>query len=285
MASPRDLRPQSLIISIFGAYGRSIGGWLSVSSLISLLNDVGVDDPAVRSALSRFKRRGILLSEKHGAVAGYALSESTWRTFDVGDARVLQRRTQPQNAGWVLAAFSIPESKRDVRYRLRSRLAKVGFAQVVGGLWVAPKALEADALYVVEALGLQEHVDIFNAEHMAFRTTAGAVNQWWDLPAIAREYESFTKDFKSLRVTYDRAKKPPTPASAFADYTRALTAWRPLPYNDPGLPRDYLPKVWPGDQATELFYALHDQLAHLAQQHVVDVVDGFSDESANSKTS
>lgn len=285
MASPRDLRPQSLIISIFGAYGRSIGGWLSVSSLISLLNDVGVDDPAVRSALSRFKRRGILISEKHGAAAGYALSESTWRTFDVGDARVLQRRTPPPNAGWVLAAFSIPESKRDVRYRLRSRLAKVGFAQVVGGLWVAPKALEADALYVVEALGLQEHVDIFNAEHTAFRTTAGAVNQWWDLTAIASEYESFTKDFKSLCAAYDRAAKPPTPASAFADYTRALTAWRPLPYNDPGLPRDYLPKAWPGDQATELFYALHDQLAHLAQQHVVNVVEGFSGESANSKTS
>lgn len=95
MAAPGDQRPQSLIISIFGAYGRNIGGWLSVSALVSLLNDVGVDDPAVRSALSRFKRRGVLLSEKHNGVAGYALSESTWRTFDVGDARVLQRRTPP----------------------------------------------------------------------------------------------------------------------------------------------------------------------------------------------
>lgn len=63
MAAPGDQRPQSLIISIFGAYGRNIGGWLSVSALVSLLNDVGVDDPAVRSALSRFKRRGVLLSE------------------------------------------------------------------------------------------------------------------------------------------------------------------------------------------------------------------------------
>lgn len=274
MAAPGDQRPQSLIISIFGAYGRNIGGWLSVSALVSLLNDVGVDDPAVRSALSRFKRRGVLLSEKHNGVAGYALSESTWRTFDVGDARVLQRRTPPPNAGWVLTAFSIPESKRDLRYRLRSRLAKVGFAQVGGGLWIAPRALEADARYIVEALGVQEFVDIFSAEHMAFRATTGAVNQWWDLPAIASEYESFTNDFKGLRAAYDRAAKPPAPTKAFADYTRALTAWRPLPYNDPGLPREYLPKIWPGDQATDLFYALHDQLAPAAQQYVVDLVSG-----------
>ena len=276
MATPRELRPQSLIVSIFGAYGRNLGGWFAVSTLISLLNDVGVDDPAVRSALSRFKRRRILISEKQGGVAGYSLSESAWQTFDVGDARVLQRRTPPPNDGWVLAAFSIPESKRDVRYRLRSRLAKVGFAQVGGGLWIAPRALEPDARYVVQALGVEDHVDIFNAEHTAFRSTADAVNQWWDLPAIAREYESFTAEFKSLRAKYDRAKKPPINVKAFTDYTRTLTAWRPLPYNDPGLPREYLPKTWSGDQATALFYALHDQLAPAAQQYVVDVVGGAS---------
>lgn len=276
MVAPRDLRPQSLIISIFGAYGRNIGGWFSVSTLISLLNDVGVDDPAVRSALSRFKRRGILISEKQSGIAGYALSETTWRTFDVGDARVLQRRTPPSNAGWVLAAFSIPESKRDVRYRLRSRLAKVGFAQVGGGLWIAPKTLEVDARYVVEALGIQAHVDLFTAEHMAFRPTTEAVHQWWDLASIASEYESFIAEFKSLRSAYGRATTLPAPTKAFADYTKALTAWRPLPYNDPGLPREYLPIAWSGDQATELFYALHDQLAPAAQQYVVDVVGGAS---------
>ena len=276
MATPRDLRPQSLIVSILGAYGRNLGGWFSVSTLIYLLNDVGVDDPAVRSALSRFKRRRILISEKKGGVAGYSLSESARQTFDVGDARVLQRRTPPPNDGWVLAAFSIPESKRDVRYRLRSRLAKVGFAQVGGGLWIAPRTLEPDARYVVQALGIEDHVDIFNAEHTAFRCTADAVNHWWDLPAIAREYESFTAEFKSLRAKYNRAAKPPINVKAFTDYTRTLTAWRPLPYNDPGLPREYLPKAWPGDQATALFYDLHDQLAPAAQQYVVDVVGNAS---------
>lgn len=267
----RAVRPQSLIITIFGAYSRSIGGWLSVSSLLSLLSEVGIEDAAVRSALSRFKRRGILVAERRAGVAGYALSESAWRTFDVGDARVLQRRFPPPSDGWVLAAFSIPESARDLRYRLRSRLARVGFAQVGGGLWIAPRALEPDVRYLAEAIGVLDYIDIFLAEHVAFRPTSDAVREWWDLDEIADGYASFTDAYGSMGAAYSRMQRPPNPERAFTDYTRALTSWRPLPYLDPGLPREFLPRKWAGDQATTLFYSLHDQLSHIAQEHVISV--------------
>lgn len=263
----RATRPQSLIITIFGAYSRTIGGWLSVSTLLSLMGEVGIEDPAVRSALSRFKRRGILLAERRSNAAGYALSENAWRTFDVGDARVLQRRDLPSSTEWVLAAFSIPERSRDVRYRLRSRLARVGFAQVAGGLWIAPEALEADVRYIVDVLGIHDHVDIFRAEHIGFGSTAHSVREWWDLPAIGRQYTAFIRTYGSVRAAYV-GRSTHDPAVAFADYTRLLTSWRPLPYIDPGLPREFLPANWPGDEATELFYFLHDRLFPLAQQYV-----------------
>ena len=263
----RASRPQSLIITIFGAYSRTIGGWLSASTLLRLMGEVGVEEPAVRSALSRFKRRGVLLAERRGNTAGYALSEDAWRTFDVGDARVLQRRELPPSTEWVLAAFSIPERSRDVRYRLRSRLARVGFAQVAGGLWIAPDALEADVRYIVEVLGIQEHVDIFKAEHIGFGATAHSVREWWDLPAIGHQYSAFVQAYSSVRSRCE-GRSMQDSAVAFAEYTRVLTSWRPLPYIDPGLPREFLPTEWPGNEATELFYFLHDRLFPLAQQHV-----------------
>ena len=267
----RTARPQSLIITTYGAYSRSIGGWFSVSALLTLLGEVGIDDPSVRSALSRFKRRGVLTGERREGVAGYALGESARRTFDIGDSRVLERRFPPPNKGWVLAAFSIPESARDVRYRLRSRLARVGFAQVGGGLWIAPRQLESDVKYVVELLDIRAHVDLFIAEHSAFRATQEAVSQWWDLDAIALAYEEFTAEYAPLAASWARTRVSPDPVKAFADYTRALTAWRPLPYVDPGLPREYLPKAWAGDKATETFFALHDRLARPAMQFVEEV--------------
>ena len=270
----RATRPQSLIITIYGAYSRTLGGWLSVADLLTLMSEVGVEDAAVRSALSRFKRRGILIAERRGTAAGYALSESAWRTFDVGDARVLQRREPPANTGWVLAAFSIPEHSRDVRYRLRSRLARVGFAQVGGGLWIAPRTLEPDVRYVVDVLGVHEHVDIFSAEHVGFGSTVAAVRGWWDLDDIAAQYRAFTRTYRSVAEQYDGARRRTIePAGAFADYTRVLTSWRPLPYVDPGLPREYLPSNWAGDAATTLFYRLHDLLAPIAQRQVNSLVE------------
>lgn len=266
----RANRPQSLIITIFGAYSRTIGGWLSVGTLLTLMSEVGIEDPAVRSALSRFKRRGILVAERRGNTAGYALSENAWRTFDVGDARVLQRREPPITSDWVLAAFSIPERSRDVRYRLRSRLARVGFAQVAGGLWIAPESLEADVRYIVDVLGVHEHVDIFKAEHIGFGSTADSVREWWDLADIGRQYSAFTSTYRPIRANYER-RSVHDPAVAFADYTKVLTSWRPLPYIDPGLPREFLPSRWAGDEATDLFYFLHDHLSPMAQRHVEQI--------------
>lgn len=204
-------------------------------------------------------------------MAGYALGETARRTFDIGDSRVLERRFPPPNRGWVLAAFSIPESARDVRYRLRSRLARVGFAQVGGGLWIAPRQLESDVRYIVELLDIRAHVDLFLAEHSGFRATREAIGQWWNLEEIGAAYEEFTAEYAPLASSWARTRVTPDPVRAFSDYTRALTSWRPLPYIDPGLPREYLPKAWAGDKATETFFALHDRLARPSMQFVEEV--------------
>jgi len=77
MTSERDraIRPRALIVTVYGLYAREVGGWLSVQSLIKLMSALGVDEPAVRSSISRLKRRGLLLAEKVDGAAGYALSD------------------------------------------------------------------------------------------------------------------------------------------------------------------------------------------------------------------
>ncbi|MBA3308665.1 MAG: hypothetical protein H0U28_01200, partial [Nocardioidaceae bacterium] len=64
--------PQQLIVTVYGLYARE-QGWFSVSSLIKLLAELEVDEPAVRSSVSRLKRSGILAAERVDGVAGYGL--------------------------------------------------------------------------------------------------------------------------------------------------------------------------------------------------------------------
>jgi phenylacetic acid degradation operon negative regulatory protein len=55
---------------------------------------------------------------------------------------------------------------------------------------------------------------------------------------------------------------------------RVLTAWRRLPFLDPGLAPELLPRGWPGVRAAELFFALRDRLAGPAHDHVEAVTRG-----------
>ena len=51
-ATGRGAQPRQLIVTVYGLYSRDAGGWMSVASLVSLLRDIGVDEPAVRSSIS-----------------------------------------------------------------------------------------------------------------------------------------------------------------------------------------------------------------------------------------
>ena len=73
-ATARSARLRHLIITVYGLYARPDGGWLSVATLIRLLADLGFEEPATRSAISRLKRRGIVQSRRNGGSAGYQLS-------------------------------------------------------------------------------------------------------------------------------------------------------------------------------------------------------------------
>ncbi|MFE0012905.1 hypothetical protein [Streptomyces erythrochromogenes] len=50
------LRPSSLINTVYGAFLRRLGGWISVADLLTLMAELDVDGPAARSAISRLKK-------------------------------------------------------------------------------------------------------------------------------------------------------------------------------------------------------------------------------------
>lgn len=251
--------PRSLIVTLYGAYGRHMPGPVPVAELIRLLAAVGVDAPSVRSSVSRLKRRGLLLPARtdRGA-AGYELSPEARQLLDDGDRRIYAT-APPEDEGWVLAVFSVPESERQKRHVLRSRLAGLGFGTAAPGVWIAPARLHEEARHSLQRLRLDAYVDFFRGEHLGFTPTAEAVGRWWDLAAIAKEHEAFLdRHARVLRAWEQRADTDPE--EAYRDYLLALDSWRHLPYTDPGLPARLLPPDWPGVRSAAVFRGLHERL-------------------------
>ncbi|MEV8432949.1 PaaX family transcriptional regulator [Streptomyces chartreusis] len=251
--------PRSLIVTLYGAYGRHMPGPVPVAELIRLLAAVGVDAPSVRSSVSRLKRRGLLLPARTAqGAAGYELSPDARQLLDDGDRRIYTA-TPPDDEGWVLAVFSVPESERQKRHVLRSRLAGLGFGTAAPGVWIAPARLHEEARHTLQRLRLDEYVDFFRGEHLGFTPTAEAVARWWDLAAIAKEHDAFLDRHEPALRDWERRSDTP-PEEAYRDYLLALDSWRHLPYTDPGLPARLLPEDWPGSRSAAVFRGLHERL-------------------------
>jgi phenylacetic acid degradation operon negative regulatory protein len=259
--------PRSLIVSFFGAYGRELGGWIAVADLVTLLGRLGVDAPAVRSAVSRQKQRGFLEARQANGVAGYSLSEEAEQILADGDRRIYLRQEVKLDDGWVLAVFSVPESERHRRHLLRSRLSRLGFGTTAPGVWIAPSHLAEEARHTLERLELAPYVDLFHADYLAYADPRQAAARWWDLGAVQAGYTEFSAQF--LETDAD----PADDAEAFATYLRALDAWRRMPYRDPGLPPELLPDDWRGAQAADIFFHLHDTLRGRGLHYVRSVVE------------
>jgi phenylacetic acid degradation operon negative regulatory protein len=267
-AAPRAAQPRHLIVTVYGLYARADGGWLSVASLIELLGVLSVDEPAVRSSISRLKRRGILLARRHGGAAGYELSDEALAILREGDDRIFRRERATPADGWMLAVFSVPEAERHKRHILRSQLTRLGFGTAAPGVWIAPAHLHDATADMLRRLELDSYADLFRGDHLAFGDLATKVRGWWDLDELERHYQ----EFLDAHAPVQHRRGTPAARTAFADYVRVLTDWRRLPYLDPGLPAELLPEDWIGIRAADLFFDLRARLEESARAYVTNAI-------------
>jgi phenylacetic acid degradation operon negative regulatory protein len=266
-ATGRAAQPRQLIVTVYGLYSRDADGWMSVAALVSLLGDLGVDEPAVRSSISRLKRRGILVARRAGGAAGYELSEEGQAILREGDHRIFRRERARLGDGWLLAVFSVPEAERHQRHVLRSQLSRLGFGTAAPGVWIAPAYLHEATAEMLTRLGLSGYADLFHSDHLAFGDLAAKVRQWWDLDQTERLARDFVAVYEPVLHGWPGRRAASRPREAFADYVRVLTDWRRLPYLDPGLPAELLPPGWAGARAAEIFFTLQSRLAGAAGEH------------------
>lgn len=266
------LQPKDLILDVYGGFARDVGGWVAIGDLIALLSHVDVDAQAVRSAASRMKRSGLLLAERRGGVAGYALSEPAAEILRDGDARIFRDPHQSSVNPWVVATFSVPETQRRTRYLIRSRLMRLGFGQGPAASLFAPAVVVPETQRMLVRTGLQSYVTMWRGEHLGFGGIADLVADAWDLDLIGARHQAYLDRFEPVLDSWPPGERDDR--RAFADYVGNLAAWRPLPYLDPGLPHEVTPSDWPAPAARSLFHRLERRLRSQAVRFFVSSTTG-----------
>ena len=202
-----EIAPRQLILSLYGLYAREDGDWLSVASLISLMADLGADSAAVRSSVSRLKRRGMLEAAQREGQPGYALSPSTLELLRQGDHRIWSRPRATAADGWLVLVFSVPESERDRRHALRSLLSGLGFGTAAPGVWVAPATLYDETRRALDRTGLMSYTEFFRGDYLGAGDVSTRMREWWDVDALTALYDEFCADWRP--VDRKRSALPP----------------------------------------------------------------------------
>lgn len=265
---------RTLLVTLIGAFARRTGDWMSVKGIVALLEEVGVDDSSARTAVSRLKKRGWITPEKRDGRSGYRLTELAKQSFASGDAVIWHAR-QPARLedGWCVVTFSVPEQQRDKRHLLRSRLAALGFGNVGQGVWIAPARMAADALELIDGLGLTEYTNILVGRHAGGQDLARMVRESWDLESIEAGYRDYISRHRlGFHALLRQFGGEVPPRESYIHYLKALDDWRVLPMRDPGLPIELLRSDWPGDPATQLIEEIVTQLEEPALNFVRGVL-------------
>lgn len=269
-------RSQDMIFTLFGDHIRHRGDEVWVGSLIELLGHLGMSPQAVRSALSRLSRKGWLKARRAGKSSYYSLTPRSVSLFTTGAQRIFEppRRNGPWDGQWRLLSYSIPERQRRLRNKLRNELTWLGYGPLNNGLWISPHDRRQDVLRVLDALGVRERVEMFEARHLGFTDYRDLVQRCWDLQRLNEKYAAFITTYE-LHYQADllKVKKGGTlaPSECYARRFMLIHEYRQFPFIDPYLPAELLPPDWLGDQATELFQAYHKLLTEQANR-LVDAV-------------
>lgn len=248
LGSSRPDGAKALLLVILGEFVWPGGQPVWSSILLDALAELDVEPNAARKALHRTSESGLIVAHREGRRVKWSVTPRGDRILSAGYERTYgwDTRDTSWDGRWLLLSVTVPESLRNLRHHLQTRLTWAGLGSPTPGQWLTPHWERGDEVArIVTELGLgdQAHsvvgaIGPVGDEHRLVQTA-------WDLDRLGLEYADFIATYAGMRPTTDR--------DCFRSRVALVQDWRRFPYVDPDLPKQFLPAAWPGFEATRVF--------------------------------
>jgi len=261
------LRPQLLMLMLFGDYLLDRDLCVNSASIIEVLGRLGVSEHATRSTLTRMVNRDLLRRQRVGRTMYFGLTVQAIEVLHDGQRRIWETGAvnDTWDGTWTLLCFSLPESWQRQRHGLRSQLAWAGFGPLQGGLWIAPGHVRVER--IVDGLGLAAHVRVFRATADELTDVRQMIGDAYDLAGVAGRYEEFLRRWEpAARATVPEGDPIAARLTIVAEWMLAIR-------RDPRLPVRHLPDDWPAVPAQAVFRRLESALEEPARALAEPLLD------------
>jgi phenylacetic acid degradation operon negative regulatory protein len=259
---------RSLLITILGEFVLPAAQPVWTGTLVDVLAMLDVEEKSARQALARTAAEGWLSSDRVGRRVRWHLTAPGHRLLVEGAERIYSfgSNAVDWDGRWLVLLVSVPESMRELRHTLRTRLSWAGFGTPTPGVWISPHAdAESAANQILADLALPTNAMSFVATYGAMGRQEDMVASAWDLAEVAQRYAGFIDEFGTPDV--------PDADAVLRAQTQLVQAWRRFPFLDPQLPRELLPQDWIGTRAAILFNDRHIQWRDAARRRWAELAD------------
>lgn len=258
------MHARSAVFDVYGDLIAERGHQSTVAGLVRLLAPVGINAPAVRTAVSRMVTQGWLDPVRLPAGRGYVATERAVQRLRIAAERAF-RPTREWDGHWHLLLVTPPETRTE-RARLSRELSYLGHAPLQENVWVSPYA--RDEVEDVLSRNGSTAVRVVSQSAAPEHELLGA----WDLDALATSYREWHEHAADTVKQHLAAHEDPDEA-AFAARFHLVHQWRKFLFTDPGLPLHLLPPDWPGATASNYFAVEEARLGERADRFVERVLN------------
>ncbi|HEY8482231.1 MAG TPA: PaaX family transcriptional regulator C-terminal domain-containing protein [Spirillospora sp.] len=253
---------RSLLLTVLGEFVLPAGEPVWTTTFLRALGLLGVEEKAVRQALSRSASEGWITGERRGRRTVWRLTPAGERLLTDGTERIygFGRPVGAWDGRWLIVLASVPETSRRLRHLLRTRLAWSGLGNLSPGVWVSPHAeRRTEVREVLSDIGVAGTSTLFVGRLGDLSEARQVAAQAWNLDELELAYEDFLDAVRALR--------PDDDPRTFAAHTRLVQEWRRFPFLDPDLPAELLPENWCGSRAAAVFHERHGTWRPVAEGH------------------
>ena len=246
-----------------------------MASLIRLVFPLGFSPNAIRLGLSRMTRHGVFDVKRSGRRSYYSLNTKGMKWMEQGRVRAFEVKRRKWDGKWRLVVYSIPETMRDARDKLRYKLQSLGFANLSASFWISPYDLHSELLRYMKERNIFDYVETFTADYTGQRGHKELTATIWNIAELTRQYGNFVRKYEKLLSFYERPARSGKPiglAECFARRFCMTAEYVALRLEDPMLPSELLPEDWVGIRAERIYDDLLSLLKPQADAFVDSVL-------------
>jgi len=144
---------------------------------------------------------------------------------------------------WRVISYEIPESKRELRDRLRREMQGWGLGPWHRSFWLTPHPITSTLKEIVSGKQEEQYIQAFESDHV-FGDRANLIEKVWGKTQLDRAYRELFKKWHSI-LSGDGEKTD--------KLVRVVKEYITLLREDPGLPRELIGEGWIGFEAINIF--------------------------------